>query len=312
MEAEAIRELPGFGSKTEENLRRGLDRLGLSSKERRVPILTAMREARRLVGRLRTLPGVEDAAYCGSLRRFRDTVADLDILMATSEPASVAERLVRMEWVGQVIGSGGTKTSVLTHSGHQVDVRMVPARQWGAAILYFTGSKEHNIRLRRLAIEREWVLSEYALSEAGTGGAVVAEETEEAIYDALGASVDTFPPSARTGARSKQRKPAGCPTWWPDGDLRGDLHVHTDMSGDGDDSLEAMLETAGRDGPGVHSDYRPCRGPGYQRGGSDRDAGPATAVSPSSPGSVPPDAHSPRSRAQHRARTARWTMTTPS
>lgn len=242
LDAESIRELPGFGRKTEENLRRAVDRLGLSGKERRTPILTAMREAERLVSELRMLPGVEDAAYCGSLRRFRDTVADLDILVATSDPSSAARRLLELGWIRQVIASGNTKTSVVTHSGLQVDVRMVPKHQWGAAILYFTGSKEHNIRLRRLAIEREWVLSEYALSEAGTG-AVVAEETEEAIYDALGLPW-ILPTIREDRGEIEAAQAGGLPDLVVDGDLRGDLHVHTDMSGDGDDSLEAMLETA--------------------------------------------------------------------
>ena len=242
LEAEAIRELPGFGPKTEENLRRAIDRLGWSGKDRRTPILTAMRNARRIMDDIRGLPGVQDVTYCGSLRRFRDTVADLDILVAASDPSQVAQRLVRMGWVGQVIGSGETKTSVLTHSGLQVDVRMVPRRQWGAASLYFTGSKEHNIRLRRLAIERGWVLSEYSLSEAA-GGKVVAQETEHEIYEALG--IPWIPPTIREDLGEIEAARAGeLPDLVADGDLRGDLHVHTDMSGDGDDPLEAMLDRA--------------------------------------------------------------------
>ena len=242
LDEKAIRALPGFGPKTEENLRRAVDRLGWSGKDRRTPILAAMREAQRLVSELRMLPGVEDAAYCGSLRRFRDTVADLDILVATSAPTSVARRLVELGWIRQVIGSGDTKTSVVTHSGLQVDIRMVPKRQWGAAILYFTGSKEHNIRLRRLAIARGWVLSEYALYEAGTG-VVVVEQTEEAIYEALG--LRWILPTIREDQGEIEAAQTGeLPDLVVDGDLRGDLHVHTDMSGDGDDSLEAMLETA--------------------------------------------------------------------
>ena len=242
LDAEAIRELPGFGPKTEQNLRRAIDRLGWSGKDRRTPILAAMRHARRIVTDIGMLPGVEDARYCGSLRRFRDTVADLDILVATSDPEQVAERLVEMGWISQVIGSGGTKTSVLTHSGLQVDVRMVPGRQWGAAILYFTGSKEHNIRLRRLAIERGRVLNEYSLHEAD-GGAVVAQETEHEVYAALG--LPWIPPTIREDRGEIEAAQAGAlPDLVADGDLRGDLHVHTDMSGDGDDPLEAMLDRA--------------------------------------------------------------------
>ena len=242
LQAELVRQLPGFGPKTEENLRRAVERLGWSGKDRRTPILDAMRHARRLVSEIRRVPGVEDAAYCGSLRRFRDTVADLDILVATSEARTVRERLLEMGWIGEVIGAGPSKTSVLTHSGLQVDIRMAPGVQWGAAMLYFTGSKEHNIRLRRLAIEREWVLSEYALYEA-SGGAVVAQKTEKAIYEALG--LTWMPPTIREDRGEIEASRAGrLPDLVTDGDLRGDLHVHTDMSGDGDDSLEAMLDAA--------------------------------------------------------------------
>ena len=242
LEAEAVRQLPGFGPKTEENLLRAIDRLGWSGKDRRTPILAAMRLARRIVSEVRTLPGVQEAAYCGSLRRFRDTVADLDILVATPDPAPVTQRLVKMGWVRHVMVSGDTKTSMLTHSGLQVDVRVVPMQQWGAALLYFTGSKEHNIRLRRLAIERGWVLSEYALYEA-EGGGIVAQETEDGIYEALG--LPWIPPTIREDTGEiEAAQSGGLPDLVVDGDLRGDLHVHTDMSGDGDDSLEAMLDKA--------------------------------------------------------------------
>ena len=242
LDSQSVRQLPGFGPKTEENLRRAVDRLGWSGKDRRTPILEAMRLARRLASEIRKLPAVEDARYCGSLRRFRDTVADLDILVATSAPGSVRDRLVEMGWVRQVIGAGDTKTSVLTHSGLQVDVRMIPVVQWGAAILYFTGSKEHNIHLRRLAKDRDWILSEYALYEAGSG-AVVAQETEEAIYEALG--LVWIPPTIREDQGEIEAARAGnLPDLVTDGDLRGDLHVHTDMSGDADDSLEEMLDAA--------------------------------------------------------------------
>ena len=265
LEAEAIRELPGFGPKTEQNLRRAIDRLGWSGKDRRTPILAAMQAARRIVSEIRTLPGVQDATYCGSLRRFRDTVADLDILVATSDPAPVARWLVEMAWIRQVIGSGDTKTSVVTHSGLQVDVRMVPRRQWGAAILYFTGSKEHNIRLRRLAIERDWVLSEYALYEAD-GGAVVAQETEHEIYEALG--LPWIPPTVREDMGEIEAAQANAlPDLVADGDLRGDLHVHTDMSGDGDDPLEAMLDRASALGLEYVAITDHAEDPGHQRGG---------------------------------------------
>ena len=242
LEAGAVRELPGFGERMEANLRRAMQRLGMSGKERRTPILAAMKEAEWLVAEVRALPGVEAALCCGSLRRFRDTVADLDILVGTSDSGAVTERLVNLGWIQRVIASGGAKTSVVSQSGLQVDVRMVPTRRWGAAVLYFTGSQAHNIRLRQLAIRRGWSLNEYALSDADTGEEIAAE-TEEEIYAALG--LPWIPPPIREDrGEIEAGQGGGLPDLVTDGDLRGDLHVHTDLSGDGDHSLEAMLAAA--------------------------------------------------------------------
>lgn len=239
---EALRELPGLGKKTEENLVRAVERMGLTGKDRRTPILDAMGEARRIVAELESVPGVDAVRFCGSLRRFRDTVADLDILVATDAGQPVIERLVGLASVKETIGSGETKTSVLTQAGLQVDVRVVRIDQWGAATMYFTGSKDHNIRLRQLAIDKGWLLNEYALEDSETGD-VVAAETEEAIYDALG--LPYILPTLREDRGEIEAGLAGeMPDVVQDGDLRGDLHVHTDMSGDGDHPLEAMLDTA--------------------------------------------------------------------
>lgn len=242
LEAGAVRELPGFGERTEANLRRAIQRLGMSGKERRTPILAAMKEAEWLAAEVRALPGVESAVCCGSLRRFRDTVADLDILVGTSDPGAVTERLVNLGWIHRVIASGGAKTSVVSQSGLQVDVRTAPTHRWGAAFLYFTGSQAHNIRLRQLAIRRGWLLNEYALTDADTGEEIAAE-TEEEIYAALG--LPWIPPTIREDrGEIEAGLGGGLPDLAAEGDLRGDLHVHTDLSGDGDHSLEAMLEAA--------------------------------------------------------------------
>ena len=242
LEAGAVRELPGFGERMEANLRRAMQRLGMSGKERRTPILAAMKEAEWLVAEVRALPGVEAALCCGSLRRFRDTVADLDILVGTSDSGAVTERLVNLGWIQRVIASGAAKTSVVSQSGLQVDVRTAPMRRWGAAVLYFTGSQAHNIRLRQLAIRRGWSLNECALSDADTGEEIAAE-TEEEIYAALG--LPWIPPPIREDrGEIEAGQGGGLPDLVTDGDLRGDLHVHTDLSGDGDHSLEAMLAAA--------------------------------------------------------------------
>ena len=243
---ERLRDLPGLGAKTEENLRRAVRRLGLSGKERRTPLIEALRQARRLSAVLEEVPGVERVAACGSLRRFRETVADLDILVAAGERPGLEEALAGSPPVREVVAAGETKTVFITHSSLQVDVRVVRPYQWGSALLHFTGSKEHNVRLRRLAIERGWALNEYALSEASTGR-TVASRTEEEVYAALG--LPWIPPELREDRGEIEAGLAGeAPELVEEGDLRGDLHVHTDLSGDGDHSLEEIVRAAAERG----------------------------------------------------------------
>ena len=154
LEGQKVRAVHGLGEKLEQKLLLATARLGQSGKDKRRPIAEAMPIARELVQALEALPGVERAQYCGSLRRLRETVADVDIVVAAREPASVGEAFVRLPMVREVIGSGETKTSVLTATGLQVDLRIVEPRQFGAACQYFTGSKAHNIKLRQRALAR--------------------------------------------------------------------------------------------------------------------------------------------------------------
>jgi DNA polymerase (family 10) len=163
-----LRDVRGLGAKTEEKLLHAIGRMGAAGKDKRRPIAEAMPIARELVAALEALPEVERAQYCGSLRRLRETVADIDIVVASREPLSVRDALVKLKAVREVIGSGDTKTSVLTSTGLQVDLRIVEPRQFGAACQYFTGSKAHNIKLRQRALDRGWLLNEYGLSHAQT------------------------------------------------------------------------------------------------------------------------------------------------
>jgi DNA polymerase (family 10) len=207
-----------------------------------VPITEALPVARELVSELEKLDEVERALYCGSLRRFRESIADVDIVVASKQPAPVMEKLLKMTNVSHVIGSGDTKTSVLTASGLQVDVRIVEPHQLGAACQYFTGSKAHNIKLRQLALARGWLLNEYGLSVADTGE-VIASETEEAIYDALGLTF--IPPPMREDRGEVERAAEGSlgPPLSLEA-LKGDLHMHTTLSGDGRSPLEDIIEAA--------------------------------------------------------------------
>ena len=243
LEAGALRDLPGLGEKTESNLKVAIERLGLGGKEQRTPILDAMRLADEVVSSLRQGPGVTRAEPMGSLRRFRETIGDLDVIVvSTGDPEEVMRRFTSLPVVDRVVGYGARKSAIVSHTGMQIDVRVVEPAQFGSAALYFTGSKAHNIRLRQMAIDRGWILNEYALSEA-EGGAVVARETEEEVYAALG--LPWIPPEIREDdGEIEAALGDGLPRLVSDGDLRGDLHVHTDLSGDGRQSLEEMVVAA--------------------------------------------------------------------
>ncbi len=233
-----VRTLKGFSAKTEEKLGQTLARMGENIG--RAPISVALPLAERILGTLRDLPGVTFAAYCGSLRRFSETIGDIDICVVAADAAPVMDAVVALSMVDRVLVKGATKTSVVTRRGIQIDVRVVRADQVGAAMLYFTGSKAHNIKLRQRAIARGWTLNEYALAEA-EGGKVIASETEEAIYQALG--LPFIPPVLREDSGEIELAEKGAlPS--PIGPVLGDFHVHTTVSGDGRSPLEDMVEGA--------------------------------------------------------------------
>lgn len=241
--------LPGMGERTADNLRDSIERMGLSSKQRRVPLVDALPIAEHIVDVLDDVPGVERVAFAGSARRYRDDVGDLDVLVATDDPAPVTAALLELDLVASSSGSGDTKTSIVTHDGLQVDLRVVPPSAFGAAMVYFTGSKAHNIRLRQRALERGWTLNEYALAvhdpevADGEEGEVVAAATEEDVYAAL--QLAWVPPELREDDGEVELAADGqLPDLVTREVLRGDLHDHTDLSGDGRDSLEAMVAAA--------------------------------------------------------------------
>jgi DNA polymerase (family 10) len=242
LEGQRVRGVRGLGEKLEQKLLLATARMGQAGKDRRRPIAQAMPLARELVRALEALPGVERAQCCGSLRRLRETVADVDVVVASREASSVREAFLALPMVREAIGSGDTKTSVLTATGLQLDLRIVEPRQFGAACQYFTGSKAHNIRLRQRALARGFVLNEYGLSDAQTGE-VIASETEEAIYRALGLPL-VPPPMREDRGEIEQAETGGLPGEVRLQDVRGDLHVHTTLSGDGRSPLEEIVAAA--------------------------------------------------------------------
>jgi DNA polymerase (family 10) len=233
--------LKGFGEKSEAKLAESLARLDAQGSVSRTPISVALPLANRIVSRILEIPGVTHAEFCGSLRRFSETVGDIDIVVVAKDAAAVMDAVVAMPLVDHVLGRGATKTSVVTPRGLQIDVRVVAAHQIGAALMYFTGSKAHNVKLRVRALARGMTLNEYALTRV-EGGKVVASETEEAIYAALG--LPWIPPALREDAGEIEAAEAGIlPRAL--GAVLGDFHLHTSMSGDGHSSLEEMV-AAGR------------------------------------------------------------------
>lgn len=247
IDEQRLRTLKGFGEKSEQRIREAIARMEREGALTRTSIAIALPHAERLVAELSQVRGVVFAGYCGSLRRFSETVGDIDIVVASTDPPPVMEAVVNLGAVDRVLARGESKTSIVTRRGLQVDVRVVAPSQLGAALLYFTGSKSHNVKLRQRALARGYTLNEYALTTL-EGGDVVASETEEDIYRALG--LPFIAPVLREDwgeieAAENGRLPAAL------GPLSGDFHVHTSLSGDGRSSLEEMVAVARTRGYGV-------------------------------------------------------------
>ena len=240
LDSEQLRELPGLGEKSELKIVKAIDRLGLHGTDRRTPLVEVFGFAETLARRIAEIEGVIEAVPCGSIRRFSETVGDVDIVVATTEASLVTDTVLAYPEVTEIVGAGETKISFLTREGLQVDIRTVRPDQLGSALLYFTGSKAHNIALRQKAIDRGWLLSEYGLFEDGE---VLASETEDAIYEALG--MQAIPPMLREGSGEVEAASnEGLPDLIARSDIKGDLHYHSDRSGDGRSSLEEMVEAA--------------------------------------------------------------------
>jgi DNA polymerase (family 10) len=232
-----IRALAGFGAKTESRILEAID--AHSHKAQRLKLVTAAQYAAALIGWLRKAPGVSEATSAGSLRRARETVGDLDLLACAPDGAAVCSHFIAYPEVAEVRAAGDTRATVLLESGLQVDLRVVPKASFGAALLYFTGSKAHNIRLRTLAIERGLKLNEYGLF---AGRKTVAAATEQEIYRALG--LPWIAPELREdrGEVEAAQKDA-LPRLIERADLAGDLHAHTNWS-DGTARIDAMARAA--------------------------------------------------------------------
>ncbi|MDO8648478.1 MAG: nucleotidyltransferase domain-containing protein [Candidatus Peregrinibacteria bacterium] len=180
-EAGKIRSLPRFSEVMEKKILENAKRV--KERVRRFPRDEVIKDAEMILKTLRSVPGVERSEIAGSYRREKSTIGDLDVLVVTRSREKVMDAIAKLPIVREVVARGETKMSLNLQSGMRVDIRFVKASQWGSALLYFTGSKEHNIVLRKRAIERGWKLNEYALLE---GDKVIASREEKDIYKALG------------------------------------------------------------------------------------------------------------------------------
>lgn len=230
--------LPGFGEKLEQRIAREAARL--MQRTKRLLLGVALPVAETVVTLLREVPAVRAIDPAGSLRRMKETIGDIDILVASDRPQEVVDAFTRLPIVKEVLAVGPTRPSILTREDLQVDLRVVHPDEYGSALLYFTGSKEHNIALRSLVQDRGWKLSEYGLFDET--GQRVASRTEQEIYACLG--MDWIPPELRENRGEIQAAlEHRLPQLVELSHIRGDLHVHTDWS-DGHDSLERMVQAA--------------------------------------------------------------------
>jgi DNA polymerase (family X) len=239
IEQDRVAGLPRFGAKTQENIARGIGQL--RSAGGRIRIDLALDVAEVFIDALSTLRQTRRVAFAGSLRRMKETIGDVDLLVAGTDAASIMEAFVGHPSVSRVLAHGDTKSSVITDVGLQVDLRVVPTEAWGAANIYFTGSKAHNIRIREIAVRAGLKLNEYGLFDAASGD-LLAAETEEDVYERLGmAYID---PTLREDRGEVEAALEGeLPALLTERQLKGDLHTHTSLT-DGLASLDDMVGRA--------------------------------------------------------------------
>ena len=237
--AGTLNDLKGFGPKSAEKLLRGIDLLERAGD--RVLLNVAAETAAAVIEAVSAAPGCLRIAPAGSLRRAKESIGDVDVLAAAEDSAPLMAALTAMPEAAEVLVSGPTKTSIRTVAGLQVDLRVVALEVWGAALQYFTGSQEHNVRIRELAVRRKLRLSEYGLFDAPTGDLIVST-TEEEVYERLG--MQWIPPTLREDTGEVQAALKGrLPDLVTEADVRGDLHSHTNLT-DGLASLEDMVSAA--------------------------------------------------------------------
>ncbi len=235
--AHKISLLFGFGEKTEKNILQGLE--FLKRDKGRFPLYEIMPSVKYIFKKIENLKEVEKISLAGSLRRKKETIGDVDILVVSKKPAKVMDFFVGLDGVEKVWGKGGTKASVRMRDGFDVDLRVLPEESYGSALQYFTGNKDHNVATRRIAISKGLKLSEYGVFK---GKKMIAGKTEEEVYKAIG--LPFIEPELRenegeidAALNGKLPKVVGYKA------IKGDLHCHSNWDG-GENSIEEMAQAA--------------------------------------------------------------------
>ncbi len=234
-----VASLPRMGEKTSENIQRHIQ--ALKHKDQRIPIGEVLNVVDEIIAGLSQVKGLKNLTPAGSLRRFRETIGDIDLMGTSDDALKAIKAFISLPNVREVLASGTTKASVVVSGGLQVDLRIVEHDSFGSLLQYFTGSKQHNINLRDRAHRLGLKLSEYGIADLKTGE-LEKFDTEEDFYSRQGLSF--IPPEIREGQQEISRAEAGTiPRLVELADIKGDLHVHTDWS-DGQASIGAMAQSA--------------------------------------------------------------------
>ncbi len=252
--------VPRLGEKTIDNWRRGI--LAYKGRQKRTPLARARVIAREAIGFLRDGPPIHRLTYAGSMRRQEVTVGDIDLICTSSDAAAVTSYFATWDRAEAVLAEGPTKTSIWLQSGLQIDLRVLPDHLYGNLLQHFTGSREHNIKLREYAVRNNLRVSENGILNLETGDVITCSE-EEGVYEALG--MQFIPPELRSGLDEVDLALArALPALLETADVRGDFHMHCTWS-DGRNSLEEMIAAAKSRGYEYHaiSDHSWGRGPKY-------------------------------------------------
>lgn len=234
-----LQNLPGMGVKAEKNILRGIELY--KRREQRALLGAALPIAEEIVGEFKSLGEVDRISVAGSIRRRRDTIGDIDILIASKNPEKIMNKFIHLSQVKEVLAEGLTKSAILTHQDIQVDLRVVAPDSFGAALLYFTGSQAHNVHLREMAVRMGLKINEYGVFQVKDDKKIAGEEEEE-IYRILGLPY-IMPELREDRGEFEAAQNKTLPNLVEINDIKGDFHIHT-IDSDGINTIEEMAAAA--------------------------------------------------------------------